>query len=346
VSAVNHRTGSTVAPDDSIDLPGAPAIPGLRFRRLRRPHDYGEMARVIMAARAADGIDYAVTGEELAIDYENGTKWDFERDFLMAEMGGRLVAYTRTWWEDTTDGARTYIGICQVDPAVRRRGIGRALLHANERRRRELAANDGPGRQQWLETFINGDDPGGHVLLEQEGYRRIRSFHDMVRPTLDDIPDAPLPPGLDLRPATAAHARAVFEADAEAFRDHWGWVDASEEEFQRFISYPTFDPSLWQVAWDRDEVAGHVINEINEHENKLHDYRRGLLASVAVRRPWRRRGLARALVVASLHVLRERGMTSATLGVDFENPQGAFHLYESLGFRPTSTSTVYRKPLG
>ena len=99
------------------------------------------------------------------------------------------------------------------------------------------------------------------------------------------------------------------------------------------------------VAWDGDEIAGAVVNTISEHENRELNRARGLLDSVFVRRPWRSRGLAAALVARSLVVLRERGMTSAWLGVDADNPTGALRLYEKAGFGVHLRSTAYRKPM-
>jgi ribosomal protein S18 acetylase RimI-like enzyme len=88
-----------------------------------------------------------------------------------------------------------------------------------------------------------------------------------------------------------------------------------------------------------------VLNEINETENAAFNRRRGWLASVFVRRPWRRRGLARAVVARSLVLLRDRGMTSAGLGVDADNPTGALQLYEDAGFEVEYRSSAFRKPL-
>ena len=53
---------------------------------------------------------------------------------------------------------------------------------------------------------------------------------------------------------------------------------------------------------------------------------------VSVRRPWRKRGLARALLAESFRALRERGIHDACLGVNADNPSGAVALYESVGF--------------
>ncbi|MGH2445029.1 MAG: GNAT family N-acetyltransferase [Candidatus Limnocylindria bacterium] len=89
-----------------------------------------------------------------------------------------------------------------------------------------------------------------------------------------------------------------------------------------------------------------MLNAIYAEENEALGVRRGWLDTVFTRRPWRRRGLARALIVRSLHVLRQRGMSGAVLGVDAENPSGALGLYESTGFGVSEKSTAWRKPMG
>jgi GNAT superfamily N-acetyltransferase len=108
---------------------------------------------------------------------------------------------------------------------------------------------------------------------------------------------------------------------------------------------PKFDPSLFVVAWDGDEIAGAVINEINATENAAFNRQRGWLRSVFVRRQWRRRGLGKAIVLRSLQVFRDRGMTSAGLGVDADNPMGAMGLYTGTGFVTEVRSSAYRKPM-
>ena len=119
---------------------------------------------------------------------------------------------------------------------------------------------------------------------------------------------------------------------------------ASEASWVRFRDDPDYaDTSLYVVAFDGDEVAGLVLNVLEDPDE--HGRVRGLLDSVAVRRPWRRRGLARAMIARSLHLLRDRGATSAYLGVDGENPNRAMTLYEDVGFRIQTSETAYRKPV-
>jgi mycothiol synthase len=108
---------------------------------------------------------------------------------------------------------------------------------------------------------------------------------------------------------------------------------------------PELDTSLWRVGWDGDEVAGSVMNFIYPAENDALGLRRGWLDHVSVRRPWRRRGLASALIAESMRALRDAGMTQAALGVDAENPTGALPVYENLGFRRARTGVQYRKPI-
>src|SRR5258706_16411175 len=99
------------------------------------------------------------------------------------------------------------------------------------------------------------------------------------------------------------------------------------------------------MAWEGDEVEGQVRTFITAEENEQMHRARGYTEFISVRRPWRRRGLARALIAASFPLLRARGMTEAALGVDTENVTGALRVYEGCGFVPVSRSTVYRKPL-
>jgi ribosomal protein S18 acetylase RimI-like enzyme len=142
-----------------------------------------------------------------------------------------------------------------------------------------------------------------------------------------------------------ADHRTIFEAEDEAFRDHWGHRAPTDGDFKQVFSMPELDTSMWQVAWDDDEVAGVVQAWIWPSENEKLGVARGWLEKISVRRPWRRRGLARALTARGLAALRDRGMTDAMLGVDADNPTGALGLYVDLGFEVDQRSTTFRRPI-
>jgi mycothiol synthase len=232
-----------------------------------------------------------------------------------------------------------------VHPDHRRRGHGTRLLAWVEGRARRSAAEQGrPDRPHQFGSSGTDTVAAIGAFAAAMGYTPYRYHFEMRRPLADPIREAPLPKGLEVRPVTPEQHRAIWEADEEAFRDHWDHAAPVEGDFERFFGDPDLDPSMWQVAWDGDEVAGLVLNTIYRHENEMEGVKVGWLDSVATRRPWRKRGLSSALIARSLQVLRDRGMEVAGLGVDAENPSGALGLYESFGFRPIRKHVFYRKP--
>ena len=147
------------------------------------------------------------------------------------------------------------------------------------------------------------------------------------------LPDAPMPEGLEVRPVEADQIRAIWDAKEEARRDHWGYQPATEQDYQRWTSSRLFTPQLWKVAWDGTRVAGMVLNRLDREQNEQYRRRRGYTQDIFVRRPWRRRGLARALLVQSIQMFEQMGMDETALGVDTQNPHGALNLYERGGYR-------------
>jgi len=318
----------------------------LRLRPYAGEQDVAEIVRVSNAEFAADAVPEHVELENQLAWFRHPTdKFDPARDVTLAEVDGQVVAYGLVYWVDTNDGEyREYRVDGRVDPAWRRRGIGSQVLRHNEELARRLAADRPTARKSVFGTWSGDTQLGDIRLLEVNGYEQVRWFFDMTRPNLDDIDVPALPEGLELRPVTEANRRQIWHADIEAFRDHWGGGDDSDEALARYIDSPNHDDSLWLIAWDGDEVAGGIVNGIEHGENEALGLKRGWLHSVFTRRPWRKRGLASALIGRSLTLLRERGMTSAVLGVDADNPTGALGLYERAGFEPTYRATAWRKP--
>lgn len=329
---------------EPVEVLGAPSIAGLRFRGYRDPDDLPAMAEIANAAELADDGDEISTPDGLRNLYANLADFVAERDLLLAEVDGRLVAFSQLT-QSLRDGDRVYDSYGYVHPDWRRRGLGRAMLRHNEAVARERASAEDGANPAHLGTWSLEAAAGCVALLASEGYAIVRWFLEMERPDLEGVPEMPVPDGLLVRFPTPAECRAVLVADGEAFQDHWGARPQAEADIRRILGDPDTDPTLWQVAWDGDEVAGSVLAMIFAEENRTLGIGRGVLDRVSVRRPWRRRGVARALMVAALRALRDRGMTSAILGVDAENPTGALGLYEGLGFHPTKRSMAWRKPI-
>ncbi|HEX6869447.1 MAG TPA: GNAT family N-acetyltransferase [Candidatus Limnocylindrales bacterium] len=325
-----------------LDLAGAPAIPGLRFRRPRGDDaDYAAMAAVVVAANAHDEVPYLPSAANVREELSGSDTLDERADVVLAEIDGHVIAEAGVE-RVVRAGIAVYQTWGHVVPEARRRGIGRAMLTENIRRARERAAGE-PDGQPWDIRGHAEEGETGHVaLLTDAGFQPIRFYFAMRRPTLDGIPEVALPDGLEIRPITPDQHRAIWEAEGEAFRDHWQAREPTDADFEVLFGREELDTDLWIVAWDRDEIAGVVQTWIWGEENERLGVRRGWLEHISVRRPWRRRGLGRAITAAALRRLRDVGMTEAMLGVDAEHPTGALGLYEGLGFEVYQRSAMYR----
>jgi mycothiol synthase len=322
-----------------------PLPSGLVLRHLRPPDDYRPMNAIANAIRAADGDHFYTTDAQFEQFYEDPPGSDPARDVAVAEIDGRIVGYGRAAWHEEPGGPRIYEVIAFVDPAASGEAVFAAMVDALETRLRTIAA-DHPAGEKLFESFGGDKATERDAILRAAGYEPVRHGYSMLRSSVDDLPDAALPHGVEIREVLPEHLPAIWAADQEAFSDAWGFSPAAEQDYQLFLTDPVMsDTSLWRVAWDGDEVVGQVRSYINAEENEKFGRKRGYTEHISVRRPWRRRGVARALIAASFPLLRARGMTEAALGVDTENVSGALRVYENCGFAPVSRSTVYRRPL-
>lgn len=319
-------------------------VEGIDFRGFRGAEDYPHLARIITAWSRGFGHDRVETAGGIASGYDHLERCDPGRDIVVAEVAGRPVAYCRVWWNEESGGPHLYQHACFVDPEVGGRGVGTALFAWSEARLRQIAGEH-DADEQLFEVWTDDRNAAATSLIRDAGYEAITYAAEMVRPSVHDLPDHRLPEGLELRPVREEDIRTIWEADVEAFRDHWGFVEQTEADYQRFLAYPYLDTSLWKIAWDDQGVAGQVKSFIDTAQNEENGRRRGWTESISTARRWRRRGVAKALIVESICELASRGMTEVALGVHTENPNGAYDLYSGLGYEVVATWTTYRKPL-
>ena len=342
-----------IANDKAIDRSNLPKIPGLAFRQFRGEGDYASMVAVTNASHVEDGIQEAVILEEVIKDYSPRDKFDPYTDMVLVEVGGDLVGFSEVTWRRDLDENWMGWHTAYLLPEWRRKGIGRAMLDWNESRITEIAAEQESNviGGSYFQVFSQDTAVGRNALIQQAGYATVRFFYAMQRIDLQDLPEAPLPGGVSMRPVEPQHMRAIWDAKNEAFRDHWGYGQRSEDDYVRWLEDPYNDLSLWQVAWARAEdggeesVVGMALNFIYPEDNARFSFLRGEVRTLGVLRSCRRRGLGRALLVRSMHALRECGMTEVVLEVDTDNLTGALRLYEGVGFRTLSRDAIYRKPI-
>ena len=345
MTAQAATTTSETGETREIDIPGLPG--DVRARPFDLDADAAGLAEFIGTVNAGDDHDSRPTVDEIRIYWRETPAFIPSRDALILEDDAGWVAHVNVDGQ-VRDGKVVHHIEGWVRHDRRRQGIGRALLAWSERHAASLVARREsiePDLPQVLGFGILEHLPAAMAFAASTDYRPVRYGYQMRRPLHEPIPDVSLPDGIELRPVREEDHRKIWDADVEAFRDHWEARERDESDFAAAYAHPDLDLSLWRVAWDGDEVVGSVMNAIYVEENEKLGVKLGWLEHVSVRRAWRGRGVAKALIVSSLRALRERGMEYGSLGVDAENPTGALALYEGLGFRPHETWINHRKPL-
>ena len=331
--------------DNNYTLAPLPQLAGFTFRRFEGPSDYQGMVDIIMS-NIDDPNSTVTTLEAIAADYANISESVPVRDMVFAFHADQPVAYCRTtsMWEESSN-SWIYGWLMHVHHDLKGKGIDEVLVGWLEDQAVCNHQNLHAGANGMHSVFMPESEQERLNIAISRGYSPERHFINMKR-DLENLPEHQFPEGIEVRPAMPSQFRQVWEADVEAFQDHWGATIPPESEYQEWMSNKNFfQPYLWQIAWDGDEIAGMVWNFINLTENEKRGRLRGYTESISVRRPWRGKGIAKALICRSMQMMKALGMTEVALGADSENISGATRLYEGLGYRTYSRSVVMRKPM-
>jgi mycothiol synthase len=218
-----------------------------------------------------------------------------------------------------------------VRPDRRGEGLGAALLDLAE----QAVRQDG---STLMRVGTVAEDEAAASLFTSRGYRDVRRYFTMVIP-LDVETSTPEPPdGIALGTFELGEAEAFHSALNESFADEWGWAPIPFEEWRELrLEAPDFDPTIWFVARDGDELA--AVARCDEL------FGGGFVGAIGVRPAWRRRGLALALLHFAFAEFRKRGAPHVRLGVDTQNPTGATRLYERAGMSVESEDVVFEREL-
>jgi mycothiol synthase len=290
-----------------------------QFRPLRE-EDADAVAALFVEAwgesRRMDGADIREWFNNQALKPEN---------LLVLEREDRIVGYFDVWVEED---------VADLDLAAP--GLWDEAFDHAENRARALGAKR-------ARSFVADEHELGD-LVAGRGYRRIRGSWTMEIEFGAEAPAEPgLPDGIEVRPYRHPEdEQRVYEATQEAFLDHWNFHPLTLESWREFnVKTRTFDPELWLVAWDGDELAGASLN----YPERTGDPGYGWVATLGVRRGWRRRGVGEALLRRSFAAFRARGLRKVRLAVDAENPTGATRLYERAGMRVLRRSNTWERTL-
>jgi mycothiol synthase len=310
--------------------------PDLRLRSAQWS-DAESVAQLTYDSCAAEGdVALALSPQEVKCGWQ-ASEFNLELDAFVVETSqGHIVGY------DEVTNSYEY-AIYSMDgyahPDFKGRGIGTTLLRSAERRAREMMRFADPQVRVSINSTIGRECSMGAALHEKEGYQPAH-YHWRMEINLERLPAEPQwPEGIRPRPfIQGVDDAAVWQANNEAWRDEPGSHEWSLEKWRQYrFDDREFDPSLWTIAWDGEEVAGYSINS----------YRAGIgwIRALGVRPQWRKRGTAQALLLHSFGEYYKRCTRTIGLGVDSLSPTSVQRLYERVGMHPVSESVTYEKIL-
>jgi ribosomal protein S18 acetylase RimI-like enzyme len=322
---------------DLYPIENAPEIEGLIFRHFEGESDYPKMLAIFTNLHAVEQYSGETTIASLRAEYTNLSNSDPQDDLIFVDLNRETVAFCRVYWErQVATGQYSYGILFRVDPAWQGQGIEQSLIAWGESHGRHYASVLPEGINGFFVTQCREPDRTRFNILMESGFTIDRYYHSMSRP-LTDLPERPLPEGISVRPVLPKDFRKVWEAANEAFMDEYGAADPTENWYQSYKASPNFQPFLWQVAFYNDEVVGSVQNYVSLEENELEGHMRGYTEGISVRREWRGRGVASALICRSMAMFKAMNMDEVALTADTQNPTGAMRLYTNLGYQPYMT---------
>ncbi len=307
------------------------------------PAGYTARPATLADADALAGLFNACSRALLGVDQHRADDWAREWQLPGADLatdtrvvmapGGMLAAYNSVWatapyWKLEHWG--------HVHPDHRGRGLGAWLMAWAEARMLAAVRLAAPEARVTALGWVNSLERSTHRLLRAWGHRVVRHNLRMVIDLEAPPPDPEWPAGVSVRTFVPGQDdRATLQTVHDCFRDSWGWVEMPfEEHLERWQQYratdPDFDPSLWFLAMADGRIVGTALCQ----KATVEDPGLSWISTVGVLRPWRRHGVALALLQHSFAEIYRRGQRKAGLGVDADSLTGATRLYEKAGMRP------------
>jgi mycothiol synthase len=292
------------------------------------PEEAPDIAGLVAASDAALGQPPSVS-EDLLRGFWARPRFALATDAWGVERDGVLVGYADVWDMDPTRASAMAV----VHPDHTGRGIGTYLASLVEERAVQKVSKEAS-----LATATLTQDEAAARLLIARGYVFARRFWHMEG-GVATLPPAH-PAGIRLRHLDPGHdLPVVHRVLEETFEDHWDFSPTPFDEFlERDIHRDDFDPGLWILAVDDDEIVGVLAGTAHSD--------RGWVNNLGVLGSHRGRGIASALLRESFVEFGGRGLSFVRLNVDSENVTNAVALYERVGMRVVNSYDLWSRAVG
>jgi len=322
------------------------SLPEGYSQRLATLDDAEAVARVYTAAYQERGEDEIFTAEYFLSEWQE-PKWDLATSSqVVLNAQGEIVGCVTV--RDDFNPAHPWLD-WDVTPGTHWQAVTQVLIAWGEQRALQAMAKIQPEERFGPCTDYNADAAEQVAFIESLGYNAIRYFYRMGI-TLQEPPTVlAMPDGLTLRTFDyPAELEAVVAAKDDMWQDHYGYTKRPLSEIverwrHNIETDAKFDASLWYVATDTatGEIAGLVLCRIEDFTQP----KQGYILIVAVRRAYRKKGLAQAMLTHAFAEYWQRGQKTVCLGVDASSPTGATRLYERVGMSPVVRYTHFEKEI-
>ncbi|HET7521625.1 MAG TPA: GNAT family N-acetyltransferase [Candidatus Limnocylindria bacterium] len=313
--------------------------PGFRARPVRPEADVPAVLELCIAAsvhdRGVTDVDERMVREAYSLP-----SFTAETDSMLVEDASGRAAAIAEYYDGESLHVAPYLFLRVLPEHRQPELLAPMLAWAAERAARNVSlAPD--GSRVGMHTDLEAGNSSTIAALEAAGWH-----HDRTNWTMEidldpaaSLPEPVWPEGITVRSADLDRdARAVHAAETDFFSDHYGFTPNPFEEWWHFRTrFFTPEPELWILAMDGEEIGGMALcSSQRPGEPDL-----GWISTLGVRRDWRRRGLALAILHHSFALLAAKGKRRAGLGVDAQSLTGATRLYEKAGMRVVREAYEY-----
>lgn len=310
----------------------------LHFRDVR-PDDAAEIAGIYAAIESDEPTGEAFSEQDI-LEELTGPDVDLARGSVAILSDDRLLAFGYLQMSPPADAWKAWQN-AGVRPENAGTGLGRRILRELEDRSTAIRDADAPGRPGQLKVWVDEQRLRTAALVHRAGYQTWRHFFRMRCDLSSPVFAAPAPSGVEIRRYTDSDDDAVRLVSNESFGDHWGSTPMDSERWRAaFATSAAFRPEQSWIALIDGEPVSFVLSIEHVAETELNGYPTGYLSRVGTARRARGRGIASALLSATLTGMLETGYRYAELGVDADSPTGAGRIYERAGFSTFAHSRI------